>query len=625
MPSVPTCLHFRVDRRTRICPDCGVMLGMPAAPPVIEPAEPLPIQGLPEAIGVTEPLTYRVGEYLGQPREQQPAAPAQAPPAPVLPDTDDLYALVASLKAQTAPQAPQAPKVHPISIPVPISIPRESPDDPLSSRRRGSAGNFEEMNQEITGVVVDPPGSLVPPVPSTGTVQQPSLIDRLTGLTGEDDGERSDAGSDAGSRAGSRLYHHPDSGESMDYAPGTYPDEPTFSFLGGTAGTGKTFTAMQRADAYDDAKLVATTGIAAVNLGGITINSLLQYGDTDQLRANYEVGKLGALLKRMTNSGYYRLIVDEISMMDGHQLDILVAAIEDLNEWLVVNGKRSFGMTLVGDFAQLPPVNAPFVFQRPSWGRFEPNVTLLTEPRRQADPEFVRALQAVRSGNRKAAMDYFGSTLVQGSNDRFDGSTILAKNDEVDRYNKLRMADLTTKQDWFDAVKVGEQLAEWKRTIPDRLAMKPGALVMILANRREKDMTEMLYANGDLGHYEQKVNDTTAAVTLHRTKQIVMVKSVLKEKGSPTGRTGAKVPRNEVKGSITYMPLRVAYATTCHKSQGLSLDNVQIMFHSQFWATPGMLYVALSRARTPQGLRLVGSPAQFESRININPDIRRWL
>lgn len=569
------------------------------------------------------------------PPQEIAARPSEnLPPPVVLSDSDDIYELLRQVKGKKNVQAPTpAPPAAPSAPAQPVP---ESLDLPVVAETLPVA-DYETLKTErdraveaatpdwIKNAIVNPteeqkadairglfdaiadPEVGEPAESALSEDEQIAQLERLSELQ-----ERRDNARDG------------EITESMDYEPGTYPEEPVFMYNGGTAGTGKTYNAIKRVEAYDDAKLCATTGIAAVNLGGITINSLLQYGDTNGLRACYETGKLGALLKRLTNSGYYRLIVDEVSMMDGHQLDILVTAIEELNVWLGENGKRLFGMTLIGDFAQLPPIKAPFVFQRPTWGRFEPNITLLTEPRRQADGDFVRALQAVRRGDRPAAMAYFGPKLVQGSEDKFDGSTILATNAEVDRYNKLRMMDLHTPQEFFKSDRVGEQLSEWTKNIPDNIEMKAGALVMILANKNMKDFG-MIYANGDLGHYVKKLHENMAEVQLIRTGTSVMVESVLKEKGVATGHTGKKLPREDVKGSIRYMPLRVAYATTCHKSQGLSLDRVQIMFHNKFWASPGMLYVALSRARTPQGLRLVGTPQQFEARINVNPEIRRWL
>jgi ATP-dependent DNA helicase PIF1 len=416
--------------------------------------------------------------------------------------------------------------------------------------------------------------------------------------------------------------------------------EPLYSAILGTAGTGKTYQAREAARLRSDVILCATTGIAAINIGGRTLNSLLWYYDTDQLRINYEIGKLNGALRNIADSGFRRLFIDEISMMDGKQLDILCLALDGINESRAKRDEEPLGLTLIGDFAQLPPVKAPFVFEQPTWKRFEDHLTVLTEPRRQADPAFVRALQAIRRGDRLAAMAYFAPRIQSAEIRNFDGSTILAKNDEVERFNKLRLLDLKTAEHHFPAKKHAQQDGAWKN-IPDVLTLKPGALVMILANKRDKETGEMLYANGSLAHYEDKVSlavttedgeDTGermvgAVVTLVDTGARVTVPYILREKTEVTGSKGVKAERETVLGSIEYLPLRVAYATTVHKSQGLSLDKVQLNVHSQFWTQPGMLYVALSRARTPEGLHIVapGGAKQFEARITVNEKIRRWL
>lgn len=81
----------------------------------------------------------------------------------------------------------------------------------------------------------------------------------------------------------------------------------------------------------------------------------------------------------------------------------------------------------------------------------------------------------------------------------------------------------------------------------------------------------------------------------------------------------------EIAGWISYLPLRVAYASTVHKSQGLSLDRVQVNIRDAFFKTPSMLYVALSRARTKEGLRLVGSAVAFVERCTTDPRLKAWL
>ncbi len=78
-------------------------------------------------------------------------------------------------------------------------------------------------------------------------------------------------------------------------------------------------------------------------------------------------------------------------------------------------------------------------------------------------------------------------------------------------------------------------------------------------------------------------------------------------------------------GGIRYMPIRLAYATTIHKSQGLTLDNAQLDIRDQFFGSPNFAYVALSRTRTPAGLRIVGTPACLDQRICIHPEVVPWV
>jgi hypothetical protein len=408
--------------------------------------------------------------------------------------------------------------------------------------------------------------------------------------------------------------------------------EPVFQFLTGVAGSGKTHLIRERAENYDDAVLCTTTGISAVNLsaGAVTINSLLMYYSTEDLRSSYEVGRLSVFLKRLVESGYTRIVCDEISMCPAEQITILVTAIEDLNQWYVEHDRPTLGLTVVGDFLQLGPVNAPYAFESPCWDRFQHNTIVLRKQWRQTNPDFITALHAVRRGDRKLALDYFGSRIQPVQESNFNGTTLFAKNDEVDRHNKLRLLQLIAKSDFYDAKRDGKQASEWLKQIPDRLELKPGALVMILANRRypKDDPSDppapLIYCNGDLGTYVGRVSERTARVKLLRTGQEVNVESVTREKGSATGNKGVKMPRQAVEGSITYLPLRLGWASTVHKSQSLSLDQVQVIFHSQFFTSPFMLYVAMSRCRTPDGLRLVGQVKQFESRIVTHPKVMQW-
>lgn len=430
---------------------------------------------------------------------------------------------------------------------------------------------------------------------------------------------------------------------------------PLWRCIVGPAGSGKTHLVKEEVHRWGDVLVCATTGIAAVNLGGVTVNSALWFYDTAQLKLNYHVAKLHAAVSRVARAGYRHIAIDECSMMPGEQLDTLVAGIEEVNERRDKDGHLPIGLTLIADFLQLPPVgfgdehrkrhvkgspipaNAPpieFVFQRPAFHRFRDGLVKLSTMHRQTDPAFLTALAAVRCGDWQAALNYFGPRTMRQQDPRFDGTTIFALNREVDTFNAMRMNEISAPTELHCATRVGEQLAEWKH-IPDELVLKPGCLVMILSNRRQKVEGQdplhwpILYANGDLAYYMGHGHDayglSGALVKLQRNGEQLVVPTVTKQKLAKPYPWGEEPADEDILGSITYLPLRVAYASTVHKIQGLTLDSVQIDFHNAFWKTPGLLYVALTRARTPERLRLVGSPAQFAERCRINQVCKEWL
>jgi len=428
-----------------------------------------------------------------------------------------------------------------------------------------------------------------------------------------------------------------------------------FSGLFGAAGSGKTFLTKAWAEEEPGLLLAATTGIAAINLGGETINSILGYFDTASLQEKYINGALTAQLGRLWRAGVRRLVLDEVSMLAGDQLTYLVKAIEEVNGRGYVLGKwtdgddappPAMGLTLVGDFLQLAPVKATYAFESPEWDRFAGSAVTLTEIRRQSDPEFIQMLRAARAGRGHQVAEYFGdrSAIAAETDDRYDGPTIVAKNESVDRYNGLRMAQLPGHDVNFPSARWGKLRSEWgtlekpKHTwgIPEVLPLKIGALVMVLANRRTEDHPrQLVYVNGDLGTVID-AQDGSAWVRLQRTRQTVEVLPVTREVKVPCdsvrraellreGKGDRIDGKWEIVGAISYMPLRVAYASTVHKSQGLSLDKVQVNIRDHFFKSPGMLYVALSRARTAAGLRLVGSPGAIVERCTTDPRLREWL
>lgn len=433
---------------------------------------------------------------------------------------------------------------------------------------------------------------------------------------------------------------------------------PPFTYLAGPAGSGKTFAVKDWASREAGLLLCATTGIASLNCGGTTINAQLGYFDTKSLQEAYTNGFLTARLGKLWKAGVRRIVLDEVSMLDADQLTYLVRGIEEVNGRGYVlkstqdwgdTGLPQMGLTCVGDFAQLSPVKAPYAFESSEWKNFtEPGRTItLTEIRRQADPQFIQALRDARRGEGRRALDYFGSTLQSETDDRFEGPTLLAKNESVDRYNWIRMNRLPGADVHFTNTREGKQRTEWGHPdkppatwgIPPRLHLKIGALVMILANNRGLLGRGFLYVNGDLGEVVDAHEEThQASVRLQRTGEIVLVNSVLRQVLIPLDsarRTElralgqenkiAEGGKWEIAGWISYMPLRVAYASTIHKIQGLSLDKVQFSIRDPFCKTPGLVYVGLSRARTAAGLRIVGSPAAFLERCVADPRLKEYL
>ena len=327
-------------------------------------------------------------------------------------------------------------------------------------------------------------------------------------------------------------------------------------------------------------------------------------------------------LRKLYEEGTRQIIIDEVSMMSGRQIDVICKGIDYLNNTRGFDNNDPFGLTLIGDFCQLPPVSERvegFAFEGDSWSRFDENKLILTEIKRQTDLEFVEALRLVRRGEGKAAIEFFEPFMSKRLDIEFEGTTIMSKNVEVDRFNERRLSRLTSNKVRFPSHRFDKQLPEWTKNIPQVFETKLDALVMILVNKPIPDSGgEFEYVNGDLG-YIRDVTEKTAVVELLRggTVEVGYTKKENKEK---------KDGKELVVGNCEHMPLRTAYATTCHKSQGLTLDRVQINLNGQFFGYGGMAYVALSRARSQEGLSIIcGSPDTFARRCQTNPKVKQWL
>lgn len=436
-------------------------------------------------------------------------------------------------------------------------------------------------------------------------------------------------------------------------------------FITGVAGSGKSYRVLEaiRQDPKY-AVLAASTGIAAVNLNAVTINSLLGFFDTASLKDAYIQGSAQRKLRRFVEEGYQNIVLDEISMVSDEMLDILVRVFDSVNQNLA-HGQSPIGLIASGDFCQLAPIpdrkssggragKTPWAFDAACWPRFAANTVVLTKVWRQSDPTFLAALNHARAGQgapAAAALEAAGCKWENMVDTNFDGTTLKGRNEEVDRHNNLSLDRVVGRKFALPSRRWGKLRTEWKN-IPEQTILRENAYVMLLANKYA-DGGGFLYANGDCGHIRQ-INPSTVpgempsvTVELVRNGAMVNVTPIVRGveyRDKPDGMSvavnlkpgedlGRFLPKPHyrgqarvyVEGQVEFYPVRLAYASTVHKCQGLSLDKVQIDFRDWTMKNPAMTYVSLSRCRTAEGLRLVGSRERLAEHCKIDQRIKGWL
>jgi ATP-dependent exoDNAse (exonuclease V) alpha subunit len=372
-------------------------------------------------------------------------------------------------------------------------------------------------------------------------------------------------------------------------------------YLTGSAGSGKTYLLNQYIDYLKKNKIevavTASTGIAATHMNGITIHSWSGIGIRDTLteEAMAELEERRYLWDRIERTKV--LIIDEVSMLHHFRLDLVDMLVRRFKR-----DQRPFGgmqVVLCGDFFQLPPVSrqderdAHFIYHADCWKTLDPTICYLHEQHRQTDENHVGILNEIRRNDvTESTYELLKERFNKQPENNVEPTRLYTHNIDVDTINNEALAQIEAKEE-----RVFEMNSHGRPTLveilkksclaPEKLNLKIGARVMFVKNNFEGG-----YVNGTLGKVIDFEMDGPVVETTRgkRIKAVAMPWSI-EENG-------------KVLAEINQVPLRLAWAITVHKSQGMSLDAVEVDLSKSF--EKGMGYVALSRVRTLGGLKLLG-------------------
>ena len=397
-------------------------------------------------------------------------------------------------------------------------------------------------------------------------------------------------------------------------------------FLTGAAGTGKSYLLryliqeLSKKHSKQQVAVTASTGIAASHIHGVTIHSFSGIG--------LGTADLQTLLSKVQNNsgarGRWRssqvLVIDEISMLNNKLFDILEGIARAVRK-----NPRSFGaiqLILCGDFFQLPPVGlgnygSKFAFESNSWASSDVRTVQLTEVVRQAgDLPFIRLLNQVRRGlcteESASLLSSCHVSVKEAPTDGIIPTRIYCKNVNVDNENAKRLALIPTEQTDFACVdtfesdevekgkpasQVAKQLtANMEKKSAAELALKIGAQVMLTKNDPAHGLVNG--SRGVLVGFVTGVDAITSVETMFpRVRFDNGVNLTVRPRSFFQGGQGWMLVRKQ-------LPLKLAWALTVHKSQGMTLTRAELMLEDAF--DYGQVYVALSRVSSLEGLWIRG-------------------
>lgn len=404
-------------------------------------------------------------------------------------------------------------------------------------------------------------------------------------------------------------------------------------FLTGKAGTGK--TTFLRALKEHSAKtmiVVAPTGVAAVNASGVTIHSFFQLPlspfvpGARQGTDRYGFSKEKLRIVRALDL----LVIDEISMVRADLLDAVDAALRKYRRSSLPFG--GVQLLMIGDLQQLAPVvtpsddallrpyySTPYFFGSHALAQI-PYVTIqLTQVFRQQNERFVELLNHVRAGHITPS----DATMLASRLDRnfrpapqSDYIRLTTHNSQADDYNTASLLRLPGSSRAYKATVEGN-FPEMSFPTAQALNLKVGAQVMFIKNDTEGGGR---YYNGRIGHITGLGEDSVTVRCPGDTEEIE-VGPQMWENTKYSINPQTNTVESSVEGTFAQLPLRLAWAVTIHKSQGLTFDHVIIDAGASF--APGQVYVALSRCRTLEGI-VLATPIPAHSLLN-DPSVTQYI
>ena len=372
-------------------------------------------------------------------------------------------------------------------------------------------------------------------------------------------------------------------------------------FITGSAGTGKTYLLNLYTQYLKERRvyptIVAPTGIAASHLGGQTIHSFFALGIRESIDEGYVDFLLDKKYLKTRFSKLKLLIIDEVSMISPE----LFSAMDFILRGFKGTDAPFGGVQVVisGDFFQLPPVSKVpkdkrFAWQSPSWKALDLQTCYLQEKFRQDDDKLISILDDIRAGNISESSEALLESRMEKELEISTPTKLYTHNVDVDRINLDELNKLEGEPKLFVCEHKGSEKNIEKifksSLVLEELALKKGAVVIFIKNNTEEG-----YVNGTTG--------TVQSFSPIDNMPIVITTDGRKIKLEPEDWS-LENDSGKVTATVSQVPLRLAWAITIHKSQGMTLDAAEIDLSKTFETGQG--YVALSRIKNIEGLRLMG-------------------